>query len=205
MPPGYSQFAFKALVLVWLAAFAASAQVPREAERELLNSERIEQTFGSYGIQVLASTRDLRVSKLFSRHGEADICRTFAVVAYPRDIPFELAAEHAKILAGGSIGSTFAASGWTVNKAHRYFGEVDASAKLISLMGGIEPTKLAVHIYVLSVAKDDASFEYASIIEVHHPDYLRLADLHEIYGPSQTLEADAAVRQLLEITAAQMR
>src|SRR5690606_34722880 len=58
----------------------APVEVP---QRELLNSERIERRFGSYGIDVLQSDGRYRVSNLYSVHDGAKICRTFAVVAYP--------------------------------------------------------------------------------------------------------------------------
>lgn len=187
-------------------SLAVRAQAPASAgvDRELLNSERIEQAFGSYGIEVLSSTPELRVSNLYSTQGGRRVCRTFAVVVYPHGVDEGLLAEHAAILDGGSIGATFAASGWRVRKDHRYFGEIASTPKLESLMGGIEPTRLAVHVYGLSVAKDDADTEYASIVEVHHPDYLGLAELRAIYGDDPP-PVDDAVARLLRLTAEQMR
>ena len=100
------------LCALWLAVmFGVAAQLPVSPERELLNSERIEQEFGSYDLEVLSSTPALRVSKLFSTQDGQEICRTFAVVAYPGEINDSIAAEHAAILDGGSIGATFTAAG----------------------------------------------------------------------------------------------
>jgi hypothetical protein len=48
-----------------LAAVAAIA-VWSPAGAQILNSERIEQTFGSYGIEVIASEGSLRLSNLYS-------------------------------------------------------------------------------------------------------------------------------------------
>jgi len=174
-----------------------------QSVRELLNSERIEQTFGSYGIEVLTRDRTIRVSKLYSFEGAQNVCRTFAVVRYPEAIDPSFASEHELILSGGSIGATFVQHGWEVNKAHRYFGTIQASSKLAELMGGIEQTDLALHLYVLTVAKGDSAFEYAAIVEVHHPEYLSLDDLHEIYGGEQQIPAtpDEFTRQMLEVTA----
>lgn len=183
--------------------FGAGAQLPTSPERELLNSERIEQVFGSYGIEVLSSTPMLRVSKLFSTHDEREICRTFAVVAYPREIDGTIAAEHSAILDGGSIGATFAAGSWRVSKVHYYFGDLPSTAKVEALMGGIEPTRLAVHVYALGVSRGGVEIDYASIVEVHHPDYLNLADLVELYGPA-SVPADDSVPALLALTALQM-
>lgn len=185
-------------------SFDVTAQWPAFPERELLNSERIEQTFGSYGLEVLTSTPALRVSRLYSAHGEQEICRTFAVVAYPNEIDDAIAAEHAVILDGGSIGATFAESGWQVSKVHRYFGELPGTAKLEAMMGGIEPSQLAVHVYVLGVSRGGIEVDYAQLVEVHHPDYLDLADLIAIYGPASMPEG-GSVAALLALTQQQMQ
>ncbi len=185
-------------------SFGAAAELPASPERELLNSERIEQVFGSYGLEVLSSAPTLRVSKLFSTEDGREICRTFAVVVYPHEIDGAIAAEHSAILDGGSIGATFAAAGWRVSKVHRYFGELPSTAKVETLMGGIEPSRLAVHVYALSVSRGGVDVDYASIVEVHHPDYLSLADLVEIYGPAHE-PADDTVPALLALTSREMR
>jgi hypothetical protein len=196
----FASFVFAAALAV---SFGADAQRPVSSERELLNSERIEQVFGSYGIEVISSTPTLRVSRLFSTHDEREICRTFAVVAYPREIDGAIAAEHSIILGGGSIGATFAAGGWRVSKVHHYFGELPSTAKVEQLMGGIEPSRLAVHVYVLGVSRGGVQIDYASIVELHHPDYLEVADLVELYGPLSAPSVDS-VDALLALTAQQM-
>ena len=48
--------------------------------RALLNSERIEQRFGSYGITVLEQSDLTRVSNLYTLEEERETCRTFAIV-----------------------------------------------------------------------------------------------------------------------------
>lgn len=193
-------------------AFPSEAQtsagaVREPTPRELLNSERIERTFGSYGIDVLASDADVRVSDLYSGEGEHKVCRTFAVVRYPQRIDPRFAAEHALILAGGSIGATFAGHGWMVVKTHRYLGEIDAPPRLKALMGGIDAARLAVDVYVLDVVKDDVRLEYAAIAEVHHPDYLGLADLERIYDSAGDVprSPDRETRDLLELVAERAR
>ena len=45
-------------------------------ETVLLNSERVEQRFGNYGIDVLASEAGLRRSSLYSVEKDGRICRT---------------------------------------------------------------------------------------------------------------------------------
>src|SRR5262245_20843411 len=92
-------------VLGWMAlclACAVSAQTRPQPGRELLNSERIEQKFGSYGIEVLRSDTRARAADLFSTAtsggGEQRTCRTFAVTRYPDEIAPAFAAEHREIL-----------------------------------------------------------------------------------------------------------
>lgn len=182
----------------------APVEVP---QRELLNSERIERRFGSYGIDVLQSDGRYRVSNLYSVHDGAKICRTFAVVAYPAQPDSRYAREHEEIAAGGSIGAVFARNGWTVTKRHLHFGELPATRKVAELMGADDGERLAVHIYELTVARDDTSLPYATIAEIHHPDYLSLADLPRIYGPPAlaTDGQDPIVRAMVDEAAARMR
>jgi hypothetical protein len=40
---------------------------------------------------------------------------------------------------------------------------------------------LALDAYVLEVTKEGSTFEYAAIVEIHHPDYLALVDVEAIY------------------------
>ena len=57
-----------------------TAKVTIEELRPLLNSERIERKFGSYGIDVLRNDDAVRMSNLYSLRDGEKICRTFAVV-----------------------------------------------------------------------------------------------------------------------------
>lgn len=192
-----------ALLAAALFAFVLPAQPPTP---ELLNSERIEQAFGSYGIEVLANGRAERVSRLYSVHDGIEICRSFAVVIYPERLAPALAPEHEAIVAGGSIGATFAAAGWAVRKTHRYFGTLSATDGLRAIMHAPAAGELAVHVYTLSVARDGVEHEYATIAEVHHPDYLDLDALQAIHGEGMTLPAplDAATRRVLERVVARL-
>jgi len=181
------------------------AQSQQSLDLELLNSERIEQTFGSYGIDVLSSDSTTRVSNLYSREGGRRICRTFAVAVYPREVDPAIRTEHAAILAGGSIGATFAASGWRVLKRNIYLGEIESTPKVRTLMGDIDANRLAVHIYELSVTKSRAEIGYASIVEIHHPSYLRIADLESIYGDADPARRAESAEVLLRLAAQRMR
>jgi hypothetical protein len=105
-----------------LAALAAAAQQPI---RELLNSERIQQAFGSYGVEVLATNDRLRLTNLYSVDAGTRTCRTFAVVRFPPVIDSAVATEHAAITNGGSIGAVFAANVAKDGKAVEYAALVE--------------------------------------------------------------------------------
>ena len=172
----------------------AAQSAARETARPLLNSERIKQKFGSYGIDVLEDDGKLRISSLYTLEYGRKITRTLAVVIYPEDIAPQIQAEHQAIKGGGSMGEVFTRNGWQVEKENLYLGEIQASSdfdEIYSLMGQIEPVNLAVHVYRLSVCRDGSCFAYATLNEVHHPDYLKLRDLREIYeGSGDALAQD---------------
>ena len=182
----YSNSRFAVLLTLCLStqiAAQAPLATPSEAElRSLLNSERIAMEFGSYGIDVLATDARVRVSNLYSVHQGTKICRTFAVVQFPELIENAYSVEHEAILSGQSIGAVFAQHGWTIAKINRYFGVLHSTDRVAGLMGEIAPQPLAVHLYDFKVSKPGTSLIYASIAEVHHPDYLSVADLQRIYG-----------------------
>jgi len=114
---------------VLAAALSASA-----TETVLLNSERIEQKFGSYGIDVLASEAGLRRSSLYSAEDREHICRTYAIVSFKEDPDSSYGPEHSKVLAGNSLGEAFKANGWSMHKQTLHIGsfEIDRSASEIN-------------------------------------------------------------------------
>ena len=202
------------LVILILAALAISpcwsndnGQVARSASKEtarpLLNSERIKQKFGSYGIDVLKDDGAVRISSLYSLQQGQKVTRTLAVVVYAPGIPAQIQQQHRDIVAGGSIGEVFASSGWLVEKENLYVGEISASAdfdEIYALMGESGEVDLALHIYKLSVCSQGSCFAYATISEVHHPDYLGLSALREIYGgPKAAGEPGAKKEQEVQL------
>ena len=158
-------------------------------ESVLLNSERIEQRFGSYGIEVLASEAGLRRSSLYSLDGGIATCRTYAVVRFADQLDDRYREEHAKVLAGNSIGAVFRSHEWDVHKQTMYIGSLELpeeSTSIGELMRISGPRELAMHVYQLLLVRNEQVFEYAIIIETHHPDYLSESDLHELYEFDET-------------------
>ena len=189
---------------LYIVAIALVAQAPGAGQppaREILNSERIAATFGSYGIQVLEQTDGTRISNLYSGAGDEKICRTFAAVRFQPGMDPQVSAEHAAIVAGGSIGAVFVAAGWEVRKTHLRYSETWAPPRLAAMMRVAQRTPLATHVYALDVAKGGRVIEYATIVEIHHPDYLTREDLPAIYGPAY--EAPRSARSVATFIVAQ--
>ena len=168
------------------------------AAEQPLNSERIESEFGSYGLEILSYENGLRRASLYSVHGSNKITRTYAIVHFD-DVPKEIAGnEHAHILEGASIGATFKAAGWTISKGTLYIGTVspgDDVHAIAALMNLDEASGLAMHVYKLGLRKDSQHIDYATIIEVHHPDYMNPDRLQRLYGDSNKSKPDV---QLLD-------
>lgn len=166
--------------VVLAAALSACAMEP-----ELLNSERIEQRFGSYGIEVLSHEDGVRRSSLYSLENGSRVCRTYAVVQFMDAATPRVAAAHADVLAGESIGATFKSSGWEINKITLYVGSLtmqNPGHPIAMLMHLDESTELGMHAYQLVLSKGDQTIEYAMIAETHHPDYLKARELESLYG-----------------------
>ncbi len=159
------------------------------AEPELLNSERIEAKFGKYGIEILSNDVQLRRSNLYSISDGVRTCRTYAVVEFLEAPDHRTVEEHQRIVGGGSIGEVFKSHGWRIYKQTLHIGEltvVDAESEIARLMHLDRELQLAMHIYRLLIEKHDTSINYATIIEVHHPDYLDYAALRDTYPVSDT-------------------
>lgn len=153
-------------------------------ESVILNSERIEQHFGSYGIEVLASEAGLRRSNLFSYERDTPTCRTYAVVQFVDQLDDRYDEAHTRVLAGESIGATFREDGWDIAKHTLFVGSVrlpEGPSEVRRLMRLTGPHDLALHVYQLVLVRGAIELEYATIIEAHHPDYLGPDDLETIY------------------------
>lgn len=158
-------------------------------EPELLNSERIKQTFGSYGIEVLQNDQQLRRSELYSLESGDKVCRTYAVVQFQEATNVRARTEHSSILDGASIGETFKSAGWRIYKQTLYIGSISPQfpdADILRMMRLDDTQELAMHVYQLLIEKEDVALEYATIVEVHHPEYLAESDLRDLFPVSES-------------------
>jgi hypothetical protein len=176
---------------------------------DLGNSDRIRLRFGSYGIEIIENDLKIRVSNLYSVEDGVRTSRTFAVVVYPSVIEPAFSKEHDEITNGQSIGIVFKNNGWVINKHHQYFGKIEGTSEksaVVSVLGEIGNAQPVVHVYSLFVKKHDAEYHYASIAEVHHPQYLGLDDLKAIYGDEyqRTRVVNTKVRDLLNVVKTKM-
>ena len=167
-------------------------------EPELLNSERIQSEFGSFGIEIIAYVGGIRRANLYSVQNDVRTCRTYAVVRFdnvPADV---IGAEHAQIIAGESIGATFKESGWRIYKETRHIGELQSARdehSIRSMMHVDREQKLAMHVYRLLLRKDEQMIEYATIVEVHHPEYMTEQRLYDLFAVDTIAESTSSERQ----------
>jgi len=177
----------------WLLAFGALLSA---CAQPMLNSERIERQFSSYGVEVLESSGSQRMTNLYSLDGERKICRTLALVIFEDSSNVAITAEHQQVTAGGSIGAVFKKNGWTIIKINLHMGPVTVTARaglVTRLMDLPLPTELAMHVYRFQLRRGDERVNYAIITEIHHPDYLSIERLESLYGafPSESLSGPA--------------
>ncbi|MEJ2172494.1 MAG: hypothetical protein P8X59_06870 [Woeseiaceae bacterium] len=159
------------LFSIFLACLTLSAcQAPAP-----LNSERIADRYGSYGVEILSASDLRRVTSLYSGAGVDKTMRTLAVVDFESATDSRIATEHAAIIAGGSIGAVFKEHGWLIHKDTVELCEQKFDSDRfpsLALMQIPLPQLLAVHRYRFSVSRNRISIDYALITEVYHPDYL---------------------------------
>lgn len=178
------------------AAPPAFATTPAASPLPPLNSERIARRYGSYGVEILQQTADLRLSSLYSEHRGQRTARTLALTRFLPAAP-PLADTQQKIRAGGSIGALLKNAGWhphkltlrTENPSSRRFNQtVQHHMRLTP-----HPQPLALRLYLLRLSKHspahqiasqtatgpspDHALDYALIAELYHPDYLNTAEL----------------------------
>lgn len=171
---------------------------------EPLNSDRIATRFGSYAVRVLYQDEEWRVSSLESIERGRPVTRTLALVQYVSPDEPKLAGLHERIRAGNSIGITFRRAGWYIDKPALFVGDVripEEASVIADLMRIRVPTTVAAHAYRFDVVRHGERFTYATIIELHHPDYLDSDELQRLYRERAINDAAAdaisrAVRML---------
>lgn len=175
---------------------------------KLLNSERIKMKYGSYAIKILSDDSKTRISDLYSSHDDKKITRTFALVNYSEVIDSTFLEEHREIVKGGSIGRVFKNNGWEIGKESVFFGELSPSkdlSKVYTLMGNIAYSELAIYMYGFHIEKNKKRFQYATIVEIYHPDYLTIHDLKSMNkDANKYLEKspfiDQTIKEIAQIT-----
>jgi len=164
----------------------------------LLNSEMIENKFGSYGLDIIENSSKNRISFLFSiddhyialneinavkkSPGYKKKYHTLALVNFIDS--GKVSDAHKKIINGGSIGATFKDYGWSVTKDNLLAFELseDIHPVIQEWLKSEVDQKLVIHVYMLSVERNHQKIRYAEIIEMHHPGYLTLSELKNIYA-----------------------
>ena len=158
-------------------------QCAHVTEPDCLNSERIESRYGSYHIDVIASNGLTRQSALSSDSNGRRICRTFALTQFSEDVGS--VATQDVIREGASIGAALQRDGWNILKSTIHVGSLtiaDEQHPVVALMHVEPPVTLALHIYKLSIEKDGDVLDYATISEMHHPDYLSEDDVRSSFA-----------------------
>lgn len=155
--------------------------------KPMLNSDRIEYFFGSYGVARLQpdsnKLKKTRIANLYSTHDNQKIMRTLAIVDFVEPMLEPLALAHQKIQNGESIGIALRNDNWSIIKEPIYFGEATLKPNVLQLMFEKNNTKGAIYIYKLSVKNNTHTnpIGYCNIIEIYSPQYLTSVWLKEIY------------------------
>ncbi len=168
---------------VWWSVIFVVLLVACTGHHSPLNSDRIREKFGSYGVEVLRADPQRRISNLYSGAGSSRVCRTLAIVEFTSPLPPTLLEEHAHVVAGGSIGDVFREAGWTIHKTNSRTGNQplpDLDVDIPALMKIHRVSTLATHTYQFELEKNGKRYLYAAITEIYHPDYLTYSELASI-------------------------
>ncbi len=173
-----------------------------ESKNTLLNSERIEQKFGSYGIDIVQSDNQSRVSFLYSldpnnKNKNKKNYHTLAIVKFKETRQVSII--HERILNGGSIGKSFKKEGWEIDKTNHQMMVISNPDKLLfkSWLPQISNENLALHFYELNVKTENYYYLYAEILEIHHPKYLGFSDITEIYSLDEETQNNEKLLSML--------
>jgi hypothetical protein len=142
-----------------------------------LNSDRIRERFGNYGVEIIRADSSTRITNLYSESDGNRICRTLAMVRFRTPVPDVLRREHDAITAGGSIGEVFRNAGWIISKTNLTRAVIDQSwvdIDIAALMNVDPAESLASAVYEFTVRRGEHVYTYATITEIYHPDFISL-------------------------------
>ena len=164
-----------------------------------MNSDKIRERFGHYGVELLEQSPRTRLASLYSLSDEQRITRTLALTRF--ELPAHPAVEEqdAQIRSGESIGATLRQAGWTVVKNKTTDCQVTAGRRF-ALLGGstLNPEAgVLLRVYSLSVLKGDLAIDYATIAEAYHCEHI--APSSEL-PPADAVIASLAGSQALALT-----
>ena len=156
-----------------------------------MNSDHIRLRFGSYGVEVITQNSQQRLANLYSDHVSGRVCRTLALTHFLLPLAAELEQSDALIRNGASIGATLRADDWQLSKSDLSLGYAHCGQHFERLTSGEvqRGTPIAVQVYALSAARNNARYAYAIIAEAFHPDHVvkeshseAIDQLHERLG-----------------------
>lgn len=181
--------------------FVACATLSWAEVTPILNSDAIKKSFGSYGVEVLSQDDTTRIANLFSGDSESKICRTLAVTEFVLPMSPQLTEQHRAIRAGGSIGATLRAAGFSINKKLLIKTETPAGKAFLTLTADTVSlgAPLYTKVYALFAQNGDQEIPYAVIAEAYHPDHF--PPTHEEVSDEPHLQASAQ-RALASLRAA---
>lgn len=139
-----------------------------------MNSDKIRERFGHYGVELLEQSPGTRLASLYSLSGEQRITRTLALTRFELPAHPAVDEQDAQIRSGESIGATLRQAGWTVVKNKTTDCQVIAGQRF-ALLGGatLSPEdRVLLRVYSLSVVKGDLAIDYASIAEAYHCEHI---------------------------------
>jgi hypothetical protein len=83
-----------------------------------------------------------------------------------------------------------------VERRHLWIGEVPATTGIAAMMDIDSSSRLGVHVFDLEVSRRTERLRYATIAEVHHPDYLDQAGIEELFGRIEGTSGQQAATML---------
>jgi len=177
------------------------AVVAGAKEHQPLNSDKIRERFGHYGVELLHQDATTRLASLYSLDGDQRITRTLALTRFELPIPDALANPDAEIRAGASIGATLRDAGWQVSKSAR----VDCYSLAGQRFGELGGESLApdqpvlIRVYTLQVKDAEMSADYATIAEAYHPQHISVDSALPCIDAAYESMTDSQVTALKEL------